>query len=195
MFNSISGTITGKKSSSIYLENNGIEWEIFASIKSISHMPSSGSSTRLLTYLHHKEDSISLFGFVEEIERNVFLELIRINGIGPKQALKILSSISAEDFVKALDNEDIAILNNLPGIGKKTAQKIILSLRGKLLADDGIPDVFTSEIIKALSDMGFDYKKAAKAVNDVLEDKEINKLDSSEKEKIILKKAIIILSN
>ena len=194
MFNSLSGTITGKNDWSIMLENNGVEWEIFSSSKSISSFSSPGKTIRVLTYLHHKEDVLTLYGFYEEIERSVFLELIKISGIGPRQAIKILSSISAEDFIKALDREDVSILYNLPGIGKKTAQKIILSLRGRLLKDEGLPDKLTGEIIKALADMGFDYKKAAKAVSQILEINDFGNMQESDKEKEILKQAIVLLS-
>ena len=195
MFNSITGTITHKGTSTIHLENNGIEWEINVSAKSISFLPSSGNSIRIITHLHVREDNITLYGFYDEKERSLFFELIKINGIGPKQALKILSGISADDFIAALDSENISLLSTLPGIGQKTAQKIVLAMRGKLLKEKEIVPSQYNDIIKALTDMGFDYRKASKTVENIAEDADVKKLDFSEKEKAILKKAIIALSS
>ena len=199
MFNSISGTITHKGTAVIHLENNGIEWEIHVSSKSISLIPSSGSSARIITYLHVREDNITLYGFYDEKERTLFFELIKINGIGPKQALKILSGISADDFITALDSENVSLLSTLPGIGQKTAQKIVLAMRGKLLTEGAAgaasaPSQY-SDIIKALTDMGFDYRKASKTVESIAKDSDVKNLDFAEKEKAILKKAIIALSS
>ncbi len=196
MFNSITGTITHKGNSSFFLENNGIEWDIAASSKTIMQLPSPGNSVRVLTYLHLREDNISIFGFADKKERLLFLELIKISGIGPKQAVKIMSGISADDFISALDTENLSVLSALPGIGQKTAQKIVLAMRGKLLKESSDAASPFADIIKALSDMGFDYRKAAKTVLDIAEDSEVSSLkDISEKEKIIMKKAIIALSS
>ena len=196
MLNSITGTITHKGNSSFFLENNGIEWDIAASSKTIMQLPSPGNSVRVLTYLHLREDNISIFGFADKKERLLFLELIKISGIGPKQAVKIMSGISADDFISALDTENLSVLSALPGIGQKTAQKIVLAMRGKLLNESSSAASPFADIIKALSDMGFDYRKAAKTVLDIAEDSEVSSLnDISEKEKIIMKKAIIALSS
>jgi Holliday junction DNA helicase RuvA len=124
MFNSISGTITHKGSSVIFLENNGIEWEITASSKTIDQLPSPGNNIRVLTFLYHREDILSLFGFYEEKERHLFYELIRINGIGPKQAVKILSGISADDFISALDAENLTVLSGLPELARKLRRRL-----------------------------------------------------------------------
>ena len=195
MFNSITGTITFKGATTIHLENNGIEWEVHVSSKSISFMPSLGSSFRILTYLHVREDNITLYGFFDEKERSLFYELIKINGIGAKQALKILSGVSADDFISALDNENISLLSTIPGVGQKTAQKIVLAMRGKLLKDKAeVPSQY-SDLVKALTDMGFDYRKASKAVETIAEEADLKKLDLPEKEKAIMKKAIITLSS
>jgi len=199
MFNSITGTITHKGDSVIYLENNGIEWEIHASSKSISLIPSSGSNARIITHLHVREDNITLYGFYDEKERALFFELIKINGIGPKQAMKILSGISVDDFISALDSEDISLLSTLPGIGQKTAQKIVLAMRGKLLKESAAGAAVSSseysDIIKALTDMGFDCRKASKIVEIIAKDADVKNLDFAEKEKAMLKKAIIALSS
>jgi Holliday junction DNA helicase RuvA len=195
MFNSITGTITFKGSSLVYLENNGIEWEIIVSAKTISMLPATGNKARIMTYLHYREDNVTLFGFYDKKERVLFFELIKISGIGPKQAVKILSGISVDDFISMLDSENITLLSAIPGIGQKTAQKIVLAMRGKLLKDNEAAPQEYSDIIKALSDMGFDYKKAAKIVADISASADISALNQTEKEKMLLKKAIIALSS
>ncbi len=195
MFNSINGTLTHKGNNIIYLENHGIEWELSATAKTISRLPATGSCVRIVTYLYHREDNISLYGFYDEKERSIFFELIRINGIGPKQAIKILSGITPEDFIAALDVENLSVLSALPGIGQKTAQKIVLSMRGRLLKENHDSESPYSDIVKALSDMGFDYRKASRIVADIADEPGISTLEKSEKEKNILKKAIIALSS
>lgn len=196
MINSISGIITHKGNSSVFVENGGVEWEIATSAKTISALPDIGNKGRVFTYLNYTENSLSLFGFSGEQERELFLALIKINGIGPKQAVKILSTVTANDFIDALDREDTALLSGIPGIGQKTAQKIILSMRGKLVKEESAAvDSPFSDIIKALSDMGFDYKKAHKIVSKIAASKEIKSLSISEQEKMILKEAIVALSS
>ena len=140
---------------------------------------------------------MSLFGFYSEEERKLFLELIKISGIGPKNGIRILSSISAEGFVKALESDDVALLSSLPGIGKKTAQKIILALRGKLLSDDSEneKDNPYRELAASLSDMGFDHKAALKAVKEISVNKDLSDLGPDEKEKEIFRRAIVSLSS
>ncbi len=195
MFNSITGTVTGKKGNTCFIENSGIEWALNCSQRSLDQLPKKGEKARVLTYLHHKEDTMLLFGFASEDERSLFLELIRISGIGPKQGIKILSGISAEAFINALENDDIAGISSLPGIGKKTAQKIILSLRGKLVKEDTELNVPYIEIADSLSDMGFDRKKALKVVKELFENSDIQQLSETDREKEIFRRAIVTLSS
>ena len=195
MLNSITGTVTGKKGNTCFIENSGIEWALNCSQRSLDQLPKKGEEARVLTYLHHKEDTMLLFGFASEDERSLFLELIRISGIGPKQGIKILSGISAEAFINALENDDIAGISSLPGIGKKTAQKIILSLRGKLVKEDTELNVPYIEIADSLSDMGFDRKKALKVVKELFENSDIQQLSETDREKEIFRRAIVTLSS
>ena len=142
---------------------------------------------------------MTLFGFSDEDERRLFLELIKVSGIGPKQAMKMLSSISAKQMAEALDKDDVALLAGIPGVGKKTAQKLMLAMRGKLVMDEeliaapaGNPKF--ADIVNALSDMGFEYKKALKAVEEVAKNSDIMNMKEDEREKEIFKRAIVLLS-
>lgn len=196
MFNSLYGTITHKDESKIFLELNGIEWQIIMPYNSIIKLPSSGENARVYTYLQHSQDAMNLFGFSSPRERSLFLDLLKVGGIGPKQAVKILSGIEVDNFIRQLDDNDVDSLTRLPGLGKKTAQKIILTLRGKLSFDEpSDTSGIDSDIINALVDMGFDRKSSEAAVQRASEEEEIKNADKSEKEQILFRRAIIILSS
>lgn len=173
MFNSISGTISGKTPSTLYVENSGVEWDILVPTISLDSLGCIGSNVKVYVWLYHREDAMRLFGFATTRERDLFLDLMKVEGIGPKQAIKILSSITAPDLEAALDGEDISRLEAAPGIGKKTAQKMILALKGKLTRIDD-PERKTvaeakgehEDIVVALANMGFDRKAAVAAVEE-----------------------------
>ena len=200
MFNSLSGTLTYKGIDNIYLLNScGIEWDITVSAKTLQALPPVGDECQVYTYYLHTENMVKLYGFFSKDERTFFLELNKVNGIGPKQAMKMLSSISAKQMAEALDKDDVALLAGIPGVGKKTAQKLMLAMRGKLVMDEeliaapaGNPK-FT-DIVNALSDMGFEYKKALKAVEEVAKNSDIMNMKDDEREKEIFKRAIVLLS-
>ena len=145
MFNSISGTLTGKTAESIYIETNGIEWEVFVSALSADRFGTAGSTVRVYTWLYHREDQMRLFGFLTPAERSLFLDLTKVDGIGPKQALKILSGLDSGALEAALEAGDVARLQSIPGIGKKTAQKMVLALKGQLT---GLHDTGRAETAK-----------------------------------------------
>ncbi len=199
MFNSISGEITHKDKNYIYLLTEKIEWDIKMPTISISILPSLGTECRIFTYLHHTEASMKIFGFSSIKERSLFLDLISVNGIGPNQAIKILSGISTNQFLTILDAEDINSLVKIPGLGKKTAQKIILALKDKLkLIDDNIAseNPVQKEMTNALSEMGFDKKKAEKIITKLYNDlKADDSYSDSDIEKELFKKAIVELSS
>lgn len=196
MFNSIYGTISHKDDSKIFLELNGIEWSIIMPFNSITKLPPTGEKARVYTYLQHSQDSMQLFGFSSERERILFLDLLKVGGIGPKQSIRILSGIEVDNFIKQLDDNDVDALTRLPGLGKKTAQKIILTLRGKLSFDESPPSQSNhSDIVNALVDMGFDRKSSEAAVNRASEEDSAVKAADSEKEQIIFRRAIILLSS
>ena len=200
MFNSLSGTLTYKGIDNIYLLNScGIEWDITVSAKTLQALPPVGDECQVYTYYLHTENMVKLYGFFTKDERSFFLELNNVNGIGPKQAMKMLSSISPKQMAEALDKNDVALLSGIPGVGKKTAQKLMLAMRGKLVMDEeliaapaGNPKF--ADIVNALSDMGFEYKKALKAVEEVAKNSDIMNMKEDEREKEIFKRAIVLLS-
>ena len=139
---------------------------------------------------------MALYGFSAMEERFLFLDLLRVSGIGPRQALRILSGMSVDEFVSSLDADDVDALSRIPGLGKKTAQKIILTLRGRLTlpqAEDA--DTPNVEIIAALAEMGFDRQSATKAVERVAADVRSEGLQGEDAEKELFRRAIVSLSS
>lgn len=168
MFNAIRGTLCYKGADSIRVDNNGIEWELLVPARSVDSFGRIGDETRALCWLLHREDQMRLFGFVSEAERALFIELLTVEGIGPKQAIKILGGIGADDLERALDAEDLARLEAVPGLGKKTAQKLVFALKGKLpsraTASRTEPAGPHDDIVRALVDMGYDRRRALDAI-------------------------------
>jgi Holliday junction DNA helicase RuvA len=193
MFNSIRGIITGKSSDSVYILTGGIEWDISVPAKDIEKLPPPGAEGRVYTWLYHKEDQMKLYGFADEAGRNTFLELIKVDGIGPRGGIKIMGGIGREDLEQALEAEDLARLERVPGLGKKTAQKMILSLKGKLASP---PQPGTAgpygDLVKALEEMGYDRRAAAAALEKAAAGAAPG-LSGEQREQLIFREAILNL--
>jgi Holliday junction DNA helicase RuvA len=165
MFNSLHGEITLKAEERLCLLTGGVEWELVVSRRAAERLPPVGQTARVFTHLLHREDSMRLYGFSDQAERALFLDLQKVDGVGPRGAMKILSGIDREKLAQALDRDDVEELSAVPGIGRKTAQKIILTLKGKLTPAEGTAGKSAEEdITAALVGMGFDRKKAKAAV-------------------------------
>lgn len=132
MINYLIGEIIAKNENSIIIENNGIGYEIFASATTISTLPLIGTTARVFAYLHVREDEMSLYGFSTLEEKEMFLKLIDVSGIGPKVALGILSGIRLSDLAVAIKTGDTKLLSTIKGLGKKTAERIVLELKDKI---------------------------------------------------------------
>lgn len=199
MINAISGTLVHKGADSIRVENHGIEWEFSVPARSVDAFGRVGDQTRVLAWLLHREDQMRLFGFPAEDERAVFHELLTVEGIGPKQALKILGGIGAADLERALDSEDLARLESIPGLGKKTAQKLVFSLKGKLPSSQpprpgADADGPYEDIVRALVDLGYERRKAQDAVRTAAADPAIAAVEPAEREREIFRRAMMALS-
>jgi Holliday junction DNA helicase RuvA len=195
MFNSIRGIVGGKNSESLFLLTGGLEWEITMPATDMEQLSSSGGECRVFTWLYHRDDQMRLFGFADETRRNTFLELLKVEGIGPKGALKIMGGIRQEELERALEAGDLARLEAVPGLGKKTAQKMLLALKGKLVhAAEASPSASPyGDLIEALAEMGYDRRAAAEAI--ARAEKELPAgLSQAEKEKLLFKNAIVYLS-
>lgn len=173
MFNSLTGIITGKFPNTVYLDTYGIEWDIYVPDSTLDSLPPVGQTGRVYTWMYHREDMMRLYGFASVKERNLFLDLLKVDGVGAKGAVKILSNIAGAQLSDALDTGDIAALEKVPGVGKKTAAKMMLALKGKLTLDDGtstggLHPVKMNEfadVITSLSNMGYDRRDCEQTVD------------------------------
>jgi len=195
MFNSIQGVYNGKSADGVFVITGGVEWEIAMPLSDIESLPRVGGECRIFTWLYHREDMMKLYGFADETRRNTFLELLKVEGIGPKGALKIMGGIRQDDLERALEAGDLARLEAVPGLGKKTAQKMLLALKGKLVHAVAASPVTSqyNDLVEALAEMGYDRRAAAEAI--ALAEKDLPKnLSSDEREKLLFKNAIMQLT-
>jgi Holliday junction DNA helicase RuvA len=195
MFNSIRGVVGGKGGEAAFILTGGVEWEIAMPASDMESLPPAGGECRVFTWLYHREDQMRLFGFADEVRRDTFLELLKVEGVGPKSALKIMGGIGQEELERALETGDLARLEAVPGLGKKTAQKMLLALKGKLVHAPAVSSAVSpyGDLVEALAEMGYDKRAAADAVARA----EANlppSLSPAEKEKTLFKNAIVYLA-
>ncbi|MDP6103282.1 MAG: Holliday junction branch migration protein RuvA [Gammaproteobacteria bacterium] len=131
MIGRLKGNILEKNPPEILIDVNGIGYEVLCPMSTFYEI-GEGISIDLHTHLHVKEDAHTLFGFITKDEKTIFRELIRVNGVGPKVALAIMSHLTVASLISAVSDEDDVLLAKTPGIGKKTAQKLIVELSDRL---------------------------------------------------------------
>ena len=132
MIGRLRGTILLKQPPQLLIDVQGVGYEVDAPMSTFYQLPDTGTEVVLHTHLVVREDAQLLYGFGSETERTLFRHLIKINGVGPKLALTILSGMGADEFVVCVQDGDTAALVRMPGIGKKTAERLIIELRDKL---------------------------------------------------------------
>ena len=186
MFNSLRGEITGRDGERLFLRTGGLEWEIWTCGESFSR---GQGRVRIYTYVHHREDQLRIYGFASETGRRLFLDLIKVAGVGPRLVLKIMSGIGVEEFIAAVEDENLPLLEQIPGLGRKTAQKIVLSLRGKLISA-AADDERHEEIVAALVGMGFDKREARRVITAAAQEMKLRDVRDAEYERDLLKMAI-----
>ncbi len=191
MFNSLRGEITQRDGERVMLASGDLEWEIWTTARSLAALPPPGSEARLYTHVYHREDALRLYGFATAGERDLFLELMRVEGVGPRVAIRILSGVDAARFVEAVDRGDLATLVAIPGVGEKMAQKILLRLKGKLAPLDSAG--LHNDIVVALTGMGFDRREAREAVAEALRESGAAAGGGEDLERKILTRAIKLL--
>jgi len=172
MIGFLKGKIISSKPTKIILDVNGVGYLINISINTFEKI-NDKEIVSLYIYTSVKEDSITLFGFFSESEKEMFELLISVNGIGPKLALNILSGIQVDELKNSIQNGDVSRIIAIPGIGRKTSERLVLELRTKVdhIIEEGgveIPFSIKNESIAALTTLGYNQKIAEKAVRDVL---------------------------
>lgn len=131
MIGRISGKLVLKQPPALLVDVGGVAYEIEAPMSTFYKLPSLGETVSLHTHLTVREDAHLLFGFASLTEKNLFRELIKISGVGPKLALTVLSGVSVEDFWNTVRAGDVARLTKLPGVGRKTAERLVVEMRDK----------------------------------------------------------------
>lgn len=204
MFNSISGLITAKLSKQLFLDNNGIEFDICMPDSNLEMLPPVGSETKVYTWLQHTDMLMSIYGFATEDERSLFFDLLKVDGIGPKGAVKIMSSVSSGRLMDVLESGDLEMLEKIPGVGKKIAGKMMLALKGKLKITENTSVIRVSsvspysDVVNSLATMGYDKRQVEQKVAQILEEfnssSDFNKKSQKEREDLIFRRAIVELA-
>ena len=132
MIGRLQGVILVKQAPEIVIDVNGVGYEVQVPMTTIYQLPEVGKSVTLHTHFVVREDAQLLYGFAELRERSLFRTLIKVNGVGPKLALTILSGIESDDFVRCVRDGDTASLVRLPGVGKKTAERLLVEMKDRL---------------------------------------------------------------
>ena len=179
MIGHLKGKIVGKNPPEILIEVEGVGYEVLCPMSTFYELDNISDDVLLFTHLSIKEDAHTLFGFISKDEKNIFRELIRVNGVGPKVALAILSNLSVHSLVECISTEDADLLAKTPGIGKKTALKLIVELQDRLTKLELAGSQETSRDLKvnsnpnskqaidALQSLGFKVKEANKMVSKI----------------------------
>ena len=186
MYSYIIGTLAGLEEGKVILDNNGIGYELNVSSFTLSKVGSVGKQIKLFTHLGVSDDAMRLYGFISEEERAMFLKLITVSGIGPKDALQILSGMDVRTLALSIVNSDAKALARIKGIGKKTAERVIVELRERVESDAvesgevlGVTagDPVGQEAAAVLASLGLSRAEAAAAVNKVLAAGKARKLE------------------
>jgi Holliday junction DNA helicase RuvA len=171
MIGYLTGKLISSKPTQIILDVNGVGYLVNISITTFEKI-SEKDTASLFIHTSVKEDSITLFGFFTQSEKEMFELLISISGIGPKVSLSILSGISVDDLKDAIANGNVSRLIAIPGIGRKTAERVVLELRNKVdaIKADGSIKITSAkdEAISALATLGYQRQLAEKVVRDLL---------------------------
>ena len=169
MIGYIKGKVLDVSDGKVILENNGIGYEIMLTPAALSRL-AANKEGGVYTYFQVKDDGFFLFGFDALSERNLFTKLIKVDKVGPKKAMDILSAISPQDLATAIATSDVKTLTAVKGCGKKLAEKIILELRDSVKGSDDEPDFLTpvpsedSDAVIALMSLGFSKSESEKSV-------------------------------
>ena len=175
MIGFLRGKLVAKSPPQLVIDVQGVGYEVEAPMTTFYDLPALGEEIKLHTHLVVREDAHILFGFATETDRLMFRTLIKVNGVGPKLALTILSGLSAEEFHRCIRNNDSHSLIRLPGVGKKTAERLLIEMRDRLpdLSDSSGMDVTVfsgpdSQVAgNALCALGYKPQDAAKMVRAV----------------------------
>jgi len=179
MIGFLRGRVFDKQPNRLLLDVQGVGYELTVPLSTYYEIGDAGSEVALRVHTHVREDAIQLFGFLTDLERQLFERLIGISGIGPKLAVAVLSGIEPREFLTAVNRADVVRLTRVPGIGKKTAERMVLELKDRLQSlqmpieepvEMSGDDRLRGDLISALQNLGYHRPQAEKAVETTLAD-------------------------
>ncbi|MBJ2173739.1 Holliday junction branch migration protein RuvA [Aureibaculum sp. A20] len=193
MITHLNGKLVEKNPTYVIIECNGVGYFLNISLNTYSKIPDA-EALKLYTYLYIKEDSHTLFGFADKVEREIFKLLISVSGVGPSIGRTMLSSMTPEQIQHAIASEDVATIQSVKGIGAKTAQRVIIDLRDKIVKTYEISEdsafshnTIRDEALSALEVLGFSRKQVEKIVQKIIQEAPNTSLEN------IIKQALKIL--
>lgn len=183
----LSGTLLSKQPNSVILDVGGVGYEVNIPVSTFYDLEEEGSSVKLRIYTHVREDTLQLFGFKTTRERELFLKVISVSGIGPSLGIKLLSGMTADEMIASIRTNNLAKLTLIPGIGRKTAERLVIELRDKVATlssteleeelgtkEPGPPvsteDSMRADVLSALLNLGYQRSSAEKAVNSAVDE-------------------------
>ncbi|MEH3023339.1 MAG: Holliday junction branch migration protein RuvA [Pseudomonas oryzihabitans] len=178
MIGRLRGTLADKQPPHLLLDVGGVGYEVEVPMTTLYRLPAQGEVVTLHTHLVVREDAHLLYGFGEKRERELFRELIRLNGVGPKLALALMSSLEVDELVRCVQAQDTAALVKVPGVGKKTAERLLVELKDRFKAWENLPAIAPlvlpnqapvvasaeADAVSALVALGFKPQEASRAV-------------------------------
>ena len=188
MIGRLRGTLAEKQPPHLILDVNGLGYELEVPMTTLYRLPSVGEPLTLHTHLVVREDAQLLYGFVGKRERDFFRELIRLNGVGPKLALALMSSLEVDELIRCVQSQDTSALTKVPGVGKKTAERLLVELKDRFKAWETVPAMFAlvpnqpnqpdaltptvsaeNDAVTALISLGYKPQEASKAISSIKE--------------------------
>jgi len=180
----LSGKLFEKEANSVIIDVGGVGYDVMIPLSTFYDLGEIGEDVSLRIYTHVREDAFQLFGFKTVRERELFLLLISVSGIGPKSAITALSGMSADEIIGAIRQNNLARLNSIPGVGKKTAERLVIELRDKIaklsavaseeMKAEGIPQTSGDDVyddaISALVNLGYQRNAAEKALKQAMQE-------------------------
>ncbi|MET0125866.1 Holliday junction branch migration protein RuvA [Pseudomonas caspiana] len=192
MIGRLRGFLAEKQPPHLVLDVNGVGYEIEVPMTTLYRLPHVGEPVTLHTHLVVREDAHLLYGFYEKRERELFRELIRLNGVGPKLALALMSGLEVDELVRCVQAQDTSALTRIPGVGKKTAERLLVELKDRFKAWETLPGTFAlvsngpnapepvataeNDAVSALISLGYKPQEASKAVS-AIKEKDLSSAD------------------
>ena len=183
----LSGTLLSKQPTSAIIDVGGVGYEVAIPVSTFYELGETGSQVQLRVYTHVSQDAIRLYGFKSTRERELFLQLISVNGVGPGLAIKLLSGMNADEMIASIRTNNLVRLVAVPGVGRKTAERLVVDLRDKIAALSSpaleeefaarttttaatTPDAMRDDAVSALANLGYQKIAAEKAVKNAIDE-------------------------